>query len=303
MQIRRIGMSSLLIGLMLMLGAFGARPATTSAQIEPWTCDAAAPAAPAASPAAEASAVAVEAIPFPENPGTLTVFAAASLTDAFNEIETTLEAANPGLDIVNNYAGSQSLVTQLAEGAPADVAAFASNTAMNNAIDDGSVTAEPQTFVKNILTIVVPADNPAGIASPADLAKSGVKLVLAQEDVPVGGYSRESICNMAADTATYGDNFVANVAGNVVSQEDNVRAVLTKVSLGEADAGIVYTSDVRAADNVVQIDIPAAVNETASYPIAPVAEGNQELAAAYISYILSPEGQATLESYGFIPVD
>jgi len=302
MQFRRFGMS-LLVGLMLMLGAFAARPAVTSAQIEPWICGAPAPAALAASPVSESSPAAVEAIPFPENPGTLTVFAAASLTDAFAEVETNLEAANPGLDIVNNFAGSQALVTQLTEGAPADVAAFASSTAMNNAIDAGTVTAEPQTFVQNILTVVVPADNPAGITSPADLAKSGTKIVLAQEDVPVGGYSRDSICNMAADTATYGDDFVAGVAANVVSEEDNVRSVLTKVALGEADAGIVYTSDVGASDDVMQIEIPAGVNELATYPIAPVATGNQELAEAFISYILSPEGQAILESYGFIPVD
>ena len=300
MRFRRSGMS-LLIGLMLVVSALAARPAVTTAQIEPWACEAPA-AAPAASPAAEESAeTAAEVVPFPENAGTVTIFAAASLTDAFTEVETTLEAANPGLDIVNNFAGSQALVTQLTEGAPADVAAFASNTAMSNAIEAGTVTAEPQTFVENLLTVVVPADNPAGISSAADLAKPGIKLVLAQEDVPVGGYSRESICNMAADTATYGDDFVANVAGNVVSEEDNVRAVLSKVALGEADAGIVYTSDV--TDDVVAIAIPETVNEIATYPIAPVAAGNQDAAAAYISYILSPDGQAILESYGFIPVD
>lgn len=305
MRFGRFGIS-LLFGLMLVLGAFGAKPAITSAQIDPWTCDAATPAAPASPIAPEApaaSSAAVEPVPFPENAGTLTVFAAASLTDAFNEVETTLEAANPGLDIVNNYAGSQALVTQLTEGAPADVAAFASNSAMKDATEAGVVTAEPQTFVENLLTIVVPADNPAGITSAADLAKPGVKLVLAQEDVPVGGYARDSICNMGADTATYGDDFVAKVAGNVVSEEDNVRSVLSKVDLGEADAGIVYTSDVKAADNVTTVEIPEAVNELATYPIAPVATGNQELAEAYISYILSPDGQAILESYGFIPVD
>lgn len=300
MRFRRSGMS-LLIGLMLVVSALAARPAVTTAQIEPWACEAPA-AAPAASPAAEEGAeTAAEVVPFPENAGTVTIFAAASLTDAFTEVETTLEAANPGLDIVNNFAGSQALVTQLTEGAPADVAAFASNTAMSNAIEAGTVTAEPQSFVENLLTVVVPADNPAGISSAADLAKPGIKLVLAQEEVPVGGYSRESICNMAADTATYGDDFVANVAGNVVSEEDNVRAVLSKVALGEADAGIVYTSDV--TDDVVAIAIPETVNEIATYPIAPVAAGNQDAAAAYISYILSPDGQAILESYGFIPVD
>lgn len=299
MRFRRVGLS-VLIGMMLVISALVAQPATSLAQIEPWTCDAPAAASPAEA-AAEASPVTVEAIPFPENAGTVTIFAAASLTDAFTEVETTLEAANPGLDIVNNFAGSQALVTQLTEGAPADVAAFASNTAMNNAVDAELISGEPETFVENVLTIVVPADNPAGIASAADLANPGIKLVLAQEDVPVGGYSRDSICNMAADPATYGEDFVANVAANVVSQEDNVRAVLSKVALGEADAGIVYTSDV--TEDVVALEIPEAVNELATYPIAPVATGNQDAAAAYISFILSADGQTILESYGFIPVD
>jgi molybdate transport system substrate-binding protein len=300
MRFRHVGMS-LLIGLMLVAAVAGARPAVTSAQIDPWTCDAPAPAgSPAATAADDVATASVDAIPFPENPGTLTVFAAASLTDAFTDVETTLEAANPGLDIVNNFAGSQALVTQLTEGAPADVAALASNSTMTDAIEAGVVTAEPKTFVENLLTIVVPSDNPAGIASAADLAKPGIKLVLAQEDVPVGNYSRQSLCNMGIDTATYGDNFVAKVAGNVVSLEDNVRSVLSKVALGEADAGIVYTSDVTG--DVLAIAIPDEVNELATYPIAPVATGDQQLAGAYISYILSPAGQAILASYGFIPV-
>ena len=298
MRFRRAGMS-FLFGLMLVVVAFVARPAVTSAQIDPWTCE-----APVASPAAEtesASPAKVEVVAFPADAGTVTIFAAASLTDAFTEVETTLEAANPGLDIVNNFAGSQALVTQLTEGAPADVAAFASNTAMSSAIEADVVSGEPETFVQNMLTLVVPTDNPAGITSPVDLATPGVKLVLAQEDVPAGSYSRDSLCTMAADTATYGDNFVANVAGNVVSEEDNVRAVLSKVALGEADAGIVYTSDVTG--DVIAIEIPEAVNEIATYPIAPVATGDQDAAAAYISFILSPDGQAILEAYGFIPVD
>ncbi len=296
MRVGRFGFS-LLTGLLLILGAAGVQPNGALAQIDPWTCDTAASASnstPAASPTP------VDVVPFPDNPGTLTVFAAASLTDAFGEIATNLETANPGLEIVQNFAGSQALVTQLTEGAPADVAALASNSAMTDATEAGVVTVEPVTFVENWLTIVVPSDNPAGIASPADLAKPGLKLVLAQESVPVGGYSRASICKMGADPATYGDDFVAGVAANVVSLEDNVRSVLSKVALGEADAGIVYTSDVTS--DVAQIAIPAEVNALAGYPIAPVASGNQELAEAYISYILSPEGQAILASYGFIPV-
>lgn len=295
MNVSRVGLS-FLISLCLL---FGAMPATTSAQVELWTCDAATPAPPSGTTAA--SPIPVEPIPFPENPGTLTVFAAASLTDAFAEIEQTLEAANPGLDIVNNFAGSQALVTQLKEGAPADVAAFASNSAMKDATEAGVVTVAPKTFVQNLLTIVVPSDNPAGITSAADLAKPGIKLVLAQEEVPVGKYSRQSLCAMNSDSAIYGEDFIDHVTGNIVSLEDNVRSVLSKVALGEADAGIVYTSDV--TPDVISIDIPADVNQLATYPIAPVAEGNQNLAEAYISYVLSADGQATLAKYGFIPVD
>jgi molybdate transport system substrate-binding protein len=299
MRFRHPG-ATLLIGLFLIAAAAGARPAVTLAQVDPWDCDADAPAA-SSGPAGDAgSAAAVDVVPFPENPGTLTVFAAASLTDAFTEVESTLEAANPGLDIVNNFAGSRALVTQLIEGAPADVAAFASNPSMDDAIDAGVVTAEPQPFAQNRLTIVVPTDNPAGIASAADLAKPDIKIVLAQEAVPVGDYARRSLCAMGADSATYGDDFVATVAGNIVSLEDNVRSVLSKVALGEADAGIVYTSDV--TEDVIAIPIPDEVNELATYPIAPIATGNQHLASAYISYILSPEGQAILASYGFIPI-
>lgn len=298
MNVSRFGLS-FLISLSLLSSVFGAMPATTSAQVEPWTCDAATPTPPR--DRTMASPIAVEPIPFPDNPGTLTVFAAASLTDAFTEIEQTLETANPGLDIVNNFAGSQALVTQLKEGAPADVAAFASNSAMKDAIEAEVVTTAPQIFVQNRLAIVIPSDNPAEITSAADLAKPGIKLVLAQEEVPVGKYSRQSLCAMNSDPAIYGDDFIVHVAGNIVSLEDNVRSVLSKVALGEADAGIVYTSDV--TPDVISVEIPAAVNQLATYPIAPVATGNQTLAAAYISSILSPAGQAILASHGFIPVD
>jgi molybdate transport system substrate-binding protein len=135
----------------------------------------------------------------------------------------------------------------------------------------------------------------------ADLGKDGLKLVLAAEDVPVGQYARQSICIAGADTATYGDNFVDNVSSNIVSNETNVKNVLAKVQLGEADAGIVYVTDVSAdaAADVTLIEIPDAVNVIAGYPIAAVAGGNTDAAAAFISFLLSPEGQATLASFGF----
>ena len=146
-------------------------------------------------------------------------------------------------------------------------------------------------------------DNPAGITGLADLSTTGIKLVLAVPDVPVGNYARQSICNAGADAATYGDGYVEAVQANIVSEEDNVKAVASKVALGEADAGIVYTTDLTAdiAAGVVVIEIPAEVNIVARYPIAPVAGGNAELAAAFIAYVNGPEGQAILQTYGFEP--
>jgi molybdate transport system substrate-binding protein len=261
---------------------------------------------PVASPPASgvpASPAAAAEAPFPESGGELTVFAASSLTEAFDQIATDLEAANPGLTITYNFAGSQTLVAQLAEGAEADVFASANMTQMSAAQDEGVIAGEPATFARNRLAIVVPFDNPAGISAPADLSKDGLKLVLAAPDVPVGQYARESICRMGADTDTYGEGFVDAVAGNLVSEEENVRAVLAKVQLGEADAGIVYSSDVSAemADDVSTIEIPEAVNVIAGYPIAAVEGGDAALASAFIAYVLGPDGQATLTEFGFLP--
>jgi molybdate transport system substrate-binding protein len=253
----------------------------------------------AATPAAEPAVQ----VAFPSSGGELTVFAAASLTDSFSEIEASLEAAKPGLSITYNFAGSSALVTQLAEGANADIFASASSAQMTKAQEAGVISGDPVVFTRNRLAIVVPKDNPAGLQTPADLAKEDLKLVLAQTEVPVGQYARQSICKAGADRATYGDGFVDRVAGNIVSEEDNVKSVLTKVRLGEADAGIVYTTDITAdvEDEVSMIEIPESINVVATYPIAPVTGGNPELAAAFISYVLGPDGQAVMQKHGFEP--
>jgi molybdate transport system substrate-binding protein len=261
---------------------------------------------PPTSPVAAATtapAIAASPVAFPENGGELTVFAAASLTDAFGQIKTDLEAANPGLTITYNFAGSQALVTQMEEGAEADVFASANPTQMKNATDKGLIAGSPSVFVQNSLVLIVPADNPAGITSLADLAKDGIKIDLAATDVPAGQYARQSFCLAGQDTATYGEGFVDKVGANVVSEEDNVRAVVTKVSTGEADAGIVYVTDVsgQLAEGTQTIPIPTEVNVVAKYPLAAVIGGNATLAQAFIDYVLGPEGQATLQSFGFQP--
>lgn len=275
-------------------------PARGFAQAAPIDCSGV---LPAGSPvAATPAAAGAGPIAFPAGGGDLTIFAASSLTDAFTEMEATLEAANPGLQITLNFAGSAALVTQLSEGAPADVVALASEGQMKSAAAAGVIEGTASVFARNRLAIVVPSDNPAGIETAAGLTKDGVKLVLAAAEVPAGQYARESICLMATDPATYGEDFAERAGATIVSEEDNVKAVLAKVRLGEADAGIVYVTDVTAqvVDEVRIIEIPDAVNVAASYPVAAVAGGQTELAAAFIGYVLGEEGQAVLVRHGFV---
>jgi molybdate transport system substrate-binding protein len=234
--------------------------------------------------------------------GDLTVFAAASLTESFNQIKTDLEAANPGLTITYNFAGSQALVTQLTQGAKADLFASANTAQMQTAQAGGVIEGEPTTFVRNQLAIVVPKDNPAGIAGPADLARGGVKLVIGNPDVPVGKYFLQVLDNMAND-ATLGPDITHSIISNVVSQESDVKQVVSKVQLGEADAGVVYVTDVTAevAQAVTIIVIPEQYNVVAEYPIATVKGGNADLGQFFIDYLLSPAGQRVLTEAGFAP--
>jgi molybdate transport system substrate-binding protein len=289
----------LMVTLLLGLGA----PAVTRAQGAAWECSASATGPVADATPAVAAATSPAPVAFPDAGGELTVFAAASLTDAFTQIEADLEVAHPGFATTYNFGGSQALVTQLSERAEADVFASANQAQMTAAQEAGVIAGEPVTFVANRLVVVVPFDNPAALAVPADLAQDGLRLVLAQAEVPVGNYSRQAICLMAADAATYGDDFVGRVAANVVSEEEDVRDVLAKVQLGEADAGIVYASDAFiAGDQVHLIAIPDDVNVLATYPIAPITGGDAALAAAFIAYVLGADGQATLAEFGFEPI-
>lgn len=255
--------------------------------------------AEAATPEAAATPAAIEE-------GELTVFAAASLTDAFTRMGEEFEAAHEGTTVVFNFAGSQQLAQQLAQDAPADVFASANQRQMNVAIEAGRVVSgSAEIFVRNRLVVVVPADNPAGIETLQDLTQPGLKIVLAAEDVPVGEYSRDFL-EKASQSTDFATSYQDEVLANVVSYEENVKSVLTKVVLGEADAGIVYTSDVALddADSVQQLAIPDDLNTIASYPIALVDDSARpDLADAFVSYVLSPEGQATLAEYGFIPVE
>ncbi|KXK16002.1 MAG: molybdenum ABC transporter, periplasmic molybdate-binding protein [Chloroflexi bacterium OLB14] len=262
-------------------------------------CTSASTPAPTEVPATEApTSVPTEAPTAIPEPRTLTVFAAASLTDAFTEIGKNFDAANAGVTTTFNFAGSQALRTQIQEGAPVDVFASANNKEMTALIEGSFVTAESsQIFLSNKLVVILPANNPAGIDSLEDLANAGIKIVFAAEEVPVGKYTREALDLM---NGSFGADFKDKVLANVVSNEDNVKQVVAKIQLGEADAGIVYTSDAVAAPELQTIEIPAELNVIAKYPIAPLVESaNADLAQAFIAYVLSDEGQAILQKWGF----
>lgn len=233
----------------------------------------------------------------------LTVFAAASLTEAFTELGTHFEAAHPGMTVTFNFAGSQQLAQQLGQGAPGDVFASANAQQMALVVENGRIAPDaPVTFARNRLVVIFPTDNPADLQALPDLAWPGVRLVLAEAAVPVGRYTLDFLDKAAAD-ATLGPAFHDGVLANVVSYEQNVRTVFTKVALGEADAGIVYSSDVvgTGSEAVAQIAIPDELNVSATYPIAPLADAQRPfLAQQFIDFVLSDEGQAILASYGFI---
>jgi molybdate transport system substrate-binding protein len=234
-------------------------------------------------------------------PRTLTVFAASSLTDAYTEIGKAFEATHPGVSVMFNFGGSQNLRTQIEQGAPVDVFASA-NTREIDALVAGKMiqNGSPKVFLTNKLIVILPANNPAGILSLGDLAKSGLKIVLAAEEVPVGKYTRQALENL---NKTLGADYKDKVLTNVVSNEDNVKQVVAKVQLGEADAGFVYISDFIAAPELKTIAIPDDANVIAKYPIAPLVKSvNPDLATEFINFVLSPEGQATLKKWGFTPV-
>src|SRR4051812_8989618 len=233
--------------------------------------------------------------------GKITVFAAASLTDSFNEIKAGFIKKNPRADIEFQFGGSPALRTQLEQGAKADIYASADVPNMTQALSAGVVKDSGKVFVRNSLVIITPKRNSANITKPQDLNKSGIKLVLAAPEVPVGNYARQSFALMDKD-ASYGAGFSVAVLKNVVSNESNVKQVVTKVQLGEADAGVVYgtdvTRDVQNDLNVIQI--PNALNVIAEYPIALTrSPGNSDVANAFITYVTNSEGQAIMKKYGF----
>ena len=233
--------------------------------------------------------------------GKITVFAAASLTDAFNEIRAGFEDDYPGTTVDFNFGGTPTLRTQLEQGARADVFATADQTQMDLALQAGVVESAGRVFARNSLVIITPKANPAKLSAPAGLVRPGLKLVLPAPEVPAGAYSRQMLASLESDPAL-GPGFSNRVLTNVVSNESNVKQVVAKVQLGEADAGIVYRSDLTAAvaSSLHVIDVPSQFNVTVAYPAATVkGSRNRPTAEAFIKYLLSPAGQLVLEKHGF----
>jgi molybdate transport system substrate-binding protein len=222
----------------------------------------------------------------------VTVFAASSLTEAFRDLGAALEEGQAEATVTYNFASSSDLAVQIREGAPADVFASADRRQMK-LVEDAGLVAQPVVFATNRLVLLVPRDNPAGISSHEDLGRPGVKLVLAAPEVPAGNYARRALANLGMGPAA---------EANVVSNEDDVKAVVTKVALGEADAGIAYATDVTGdvAGAVEAQPLPAKADVVAHYPIAALSDApNPAAAAAFLELVTSPVGRRVLSEHGF----
>ncbi len=232
-------------------------------------------------------------------PGDLTVFGAASLTGVLDRVKPSYEAGHPGLTVVVSTDSSAALATQIEQGAPADVFLSADTANARRLVDDGLTAGDPVPFAGNELTIIVPSGNPAGLTTPADLARPGVKIVAAGDEVPISRYAAQLVANLAREPG-YPAGFDAAYTANVVSREDNVKAVVAKIELGEGDAGIVYLTDAVASSRVQVIDVPADANVHATYAGVVVAESTQLTAArAFLDWLIGPDGQSILAGFGF----
>ncbi|MET8759071.1 molybdate ABC transporter substrate-binding protein [Lentzea sp. NPDC004782] len=220
--------------------------------------------------------------------GQVTVFAAASLTESFRKLGAEFEAANPGVEVTFNFAGSSALAQQINQGAPADVFASAAPANMKQVTDTGAVTAAPATFAKNTLQIAVPKGNPRKVTGLADFAGADLKIALCAEQVPCGAAAKKVF-------------EAAKVTPAPDTLEQDVKAVLTKVSLGEVDAALVYRTDVKAAgDKVEGVDFAEASSAVNDYPVAPLAKAPNAVAAkAFVDYVLSEKGRKVLFEAGF----
>jgi molybdate transport system substrate-binding protein len=217
----------------------------------------------------------------------LTVLAASSLRESFEDIAAAFEVEHPDIEVELSFDASSALATQVVEGAPADVFASADQANLDQVIGGGLGAGDPVVFASNRLQIVVPEGNPAGIRSMADIGAGGTRVALCAPEVPCGSYAAQAFAN-------------AGLAVPRASQEENVRGVLTKVALGEADAGIVYVTDVLTRDDVDGVDLPDEINVVATYPAIALRDApDAEAAAEFLAFLAGSDAQAILAAHGF----
>jgi molybdate transport system substrate-binding protein len=248
-----------------------------------------APSAPA--PGAAASSAA---------PASLTIYAASSLKAVMAKVQTTYEAANPGTMLSISTDSSAALETKIEQGAPADLFLSADTANPQKLVDKGLAAGSITKFAGNLLTVIVPVANPAGIQTPADLAKPGIKVIAAGDTVPITRYATQLVANLARQPG-YPADFVAQYTANIVSKEDNVAAVVAKIELGEGDAGIVYVTDAKTSTKVTTVAVPDAANVPATYGgVVVKASPNVAPAQAFLAWLAGPDGQSILASFGFL---
>jgi molybdate transport system substrate-binding protein len=247
-----------------------------------------------AAPASVAPSASAEAVE-------LTVYGAASLKGVLEKARAAYEAAVPGTTITVSTDSSTALATQIEQGAPADVFLSADTKNPQALADKGLIAGDPVPFAGNELTIIVPGDNPAGITSAKDLAKPGIKIIAAGDEVPITKYATQLVANLAKE-ADFPAGFEAAYTANVVSKEDNVKNVVAKIITGDGDAGIVYVTDAKAAPEVKTVDVPDAANVPATYAGAVVkTSAHTDAARAFLDWFAGPDGQAILADAGFLP--
>jgi molybdate transport system substrate-binding protein len=234
------------------------------------------------------------------SPLTLTIYAASSLKTALAKMKTAYETSTPGVTLVLSTDSSAALETKIEQGAPADVF-LSADTADPKKLVDANLATGQTTFARNLLAVIVPKANPAGITGAKDLAEPGIKIVAAGDGVPITKYATQLVSNLAGQPG-FPDQFASRYALNIVSKEDNVAAVVAKIELGEGDAAIVYRTDAQASTKVTVLAVPDEANVPATYAGVVVSATHQRDAArAFLAWVAGPDGQAILGSLGFLP--
>jgi molybdate transport system substrate-binding protein len=249
--------------------------------------------APSAAPTGPASPSAA--------PAAITIYGAASLKGVLAKVKAAYETANRGTTLTISTDSSATLETQIEQGAPADVFLSADTTNPKKLVVAGLAAGAAVTFAGNRLTIIVPTANPAGITSPKDLAKPGVKVIAAGDAVPITKYATMLVANLAKET-DYPADFAARYTANIASKEENVKTIVARIELGEGDVGIVYVTDAKASTKVTTIDVPDTANVPATYAGVVVKASTSAAAAqAFLTWFAGPDGQAILSTFGFLP--